>query len=69
MHRRVELPEKAALALLYEGIRFDGLCEWAALEIGEAEAPAQAAGWLERWIQDGLLVASSETGFPIASIE
>jgi len=56
-HRRVEQREDAALALVCRGIRFDELCEWAATEIGESEAPAQAAVWLGQWVADGLLVA------------
>jgi hypothetical protein len=56
LHRRVEQLEEAALALVGSGIRFDELCEWTATEIGESEAPAQAAGWLGQWVADGLLV-------------
>ena len=62
LHRRIEPREEAALALLRRSIRFEDLCEWAAAEIGDSEAPAQAAGWLERWVADGLLAASSEVG-------
>jgi hypothetical protein len=62
LHRHVESRERAALDLLDLGIRFEGLCEWAATEFGESEAPAQAAGWLERWLADGLLVASGADG-------
>ena len=58
VHRRVEPLEEAALTLLGVGTRFDSLCEWAATETGESEAPAQAAGWLEQWIADGLLAAT-----------
>jgi hypothetical protein len=61
-HRHVDSRERAALDLLDQGIRFEGLCEWAATEVGESEAPAQAAGWLERWLADGLLVASGADG-------
>jgi hypothetical protein len=56
LHRRVEKLEESALALVGRGIRFDDLCEWAATEIGESEAPALAAGWLGQWVADGLLV-------------
>lgn len=56
LHRRLEPLEEAALAPLRQGLRFDALCERAALDLGEAEAPAQAARWLERWVADGLLV-------------
>jgi hypothetical protein len=58
VHRRVEPLEEAALTMLGLGTRFDSLCEWAAIEAGESEAPAQAAGWLEQWIADGLLAAT-----------
>ena len=58
VHRRVEPLEAAALTLLGLGTRFDSLCEWAATETGESEAPARAAGWLEQWIADGLLAAT-----------
>lgn len=57
-HRRLDPVEAGALAHLSLGIRFEALCEWAADEIGEAEAPARAAGWLARWVEDGLLDAS-----------
>lgn len=62
LHRRVEQHEEAALALVRRGIRFDELCEWAATEIGESEAPAQAAGWLGQWVADGLLVVPEPDG-------
>ena len=58
VHRRVEPLEEAALTLLGLGTRFDSLCEWAATETGESEAPALAAGWLEQWIADRLLAAT-----------
>ena len=56
-HRRLEPGEASALALLSLGTSFGELCEWAADEIGESEAPARSAGWLARWLEDGLLVA------------
>jgi hypothetical protein len=62
LHRRVEQHEEAALALVRRGIRFDELCEWVATEIGESEAPAQAAGWLGQWVAAGLLVVSEPDG-------
>jgi hypothetical protein len=58
VHRRVDQPEEAALSMLSLGTRFDDLCEWAATEVGESEAPAQAAGWLDRWVADGLLLVA-----------
>lgn len=60
LHRRIEGHEEAALALVGRGIRFDELCEWAGTKVGDAEAPALAAGWLERWLADGLLAVSVE---------
>lgn len=61
LHRRLESREEAALLLVGRGISFEGLCEWTAEQIGEAEAPAETSGWLERWVGDGLLVGSNET--------
>jgi hypothetical protein len=55
LHRRVERPEADALELTHQGITFEGLCEWAATQVGEEDAPAKAAGWLETWLADGLL--------------
>ncbi len=66
MHRRVEPHEAAALAMVRRGIRFDSLCEWAATRIGESEAPVHAAGWLERWLADGLLVDPSDACFSVS---
>jgi len=69
LHRSLELREEAALALLSLGSRFDELCEWAAVEIGEDEAPARAAAWLEQWLSDGLLVVSGEDSGAVAADE
>ena len=55
LHRRLELREEQALGLVAGKIRFSELCDWAARQVGDAEAPALTAGWLERWIADGLL--------------
>jgi hypothetical protein len=55
LHRRIEKPEADALDLLDQGIEFEGLCEWAATEIGEDAAPALAAGWLDAWLSDAIL--------------
>jgi hypothetical protein len=57
-HRSLDPLERAALAKLSRGSRFDDLCEWAASEVGEEAAPGQAAAWLERWLADGLLVVA-----------
>jgi len=69
LHRRVEPREERALGLLRPGIRFEALCDWLAAEVGESDAPTQAAGWLERWIADGLLVSSVEAPSPSAPAE
>jgi len=54
-HRRLEPLESSALCLLEQQTSFAALCEWAAAQVDENDAPALAAGWLERWIADGLL--------------
>jgi hypothetical protein len=54
-HRRVAPREQAALARVRSGIEFADLCEWAAHEVGDEDAPALAASWLELWLADGLL--------------
>jgi hypothetical protein len=59
-HRSLDPLEEAALAMLSLGSRFDGLCEWAGEEIGDEDAPRQAAAWLEQWLADGLLVVPSQ---------
>lgn len=69
LHRSMDRHEEAALALLSLGSRFDELCEWAAVEIGEDEAPARAAAWLAQWLSDGLLVVSDEASGAVATGE
>jgi hypothetical protein len=54
-HRRLETLESLALRVLEEPTSFANLCEWAADRVGEADAPALAAGWLEKWVAEGLL--------------
>jgi hypothetical protein len=58
-HRRLEALESLALRRVEEQTTFAALCEWAATEVDENEAPPLAAGWLERWVADGLLPASA----------
>ena len=60
LHRRIESLEEAALRQSSPGIRFAALCEWAAGEIGDSEAPRQVATWLEQWVADGLLTDTVE---------
>jgi uncharacterized protein (UPF0276 family) len=50
--RALEPLEALALARLGEGTRFDALCETLA---AHAVNPAAILGWLERWLDDGLL--------------
>jgi hypothetical protein len=40
------------------GTRFGELCARVAHEVGAAQAPARAAGWLAAWVEAGLLVRS-----------
>jgi len=55
-HRALDPLDADALARLRDGMRFGALCALAAERRGEAEAPALAAGWLARWLDDGLLL-------------
>jgi hypothetical protein len=55
LHRRIDETESAALTHACEGMSFGALCELAAARHSEAEAPALAAAWLARWLEDGLL--------------
>jgi hypothetical protein len=59
-HRTLGRLEADALADVQRGIRFGTLCERIAQPLGDADAPAQAAGWLARWIDDGLLLPFAE---------
>jgi len=54
-HRRVDALEAEALARAEAGVRFGALCALASDRCGDAEAPALAAGWLARWLDDALL--------------
>ena len=53
--RVLEPLEAAALERTRQGVRFGELCELAAQHLGDAEAPAHAAGWLATWTQAQLL--------------
>lgn len=55
-HRRLDAEEAGAIETIADGLSFGELCEWAAGRHGEHEAPGLAAAWLERWLDDGLLI-------------
>ena len=56
--RPIDTLEAEALRTLADGIRFGALCERIAARVGDDEAPARAAGWLARWVEDGLVAAA-----------
>ncbi len=60
LHRTLDRLEADALADVQRGIHFGKLCERVARELGDSDAPAQAAGWLARWIDDELLLPFTE---------
>jgi hypothetical protein len=53
--RELDATEAGALEQVAAGTTFGALCEQIARELGEARAPAQAAQWLQRWVEDELL--------------
>ena len=57
VHRQLEAPEARALEAANAGIDFGSLCVNAARDVGEHEAPALAARWIARWIDDRLIRA------------
>jgi hypothetical protein len=57
VHRELDALEGRALITADAGLDFGSLCVWLAEQIGEEEAPSQAAAWLARWIDDGLIRA------------
>jgi hypothetical protein len=59
-HRTLDRLEADALAEVQRGIRFGRLCEQLAQQLGDSDAPGRAAGWLARWIDDGLLLPFAE---------
>ncbi len=59
-HRTLDRLEADALADVQRGIRFGRLCEQLAQQLGDSDAPGRAAGWLARWIDDGLLLPFAE---------
>jgi hypothetical protein len=52
---RISALERDALDGLLAGETFAQLCDRLALEVGDADAAAQAAALLSSWIGDGLL--------------
>lgn len=62
-HREVEAAEARALLALLDGRSFIEICAAASgaeqLDgvAGDAAAPMQVAGWLRRWVDDGLILA------------
>ena len=61
--RSLEPLEAALLDGVAAGLPFAQLCERAAAELGDADAAAPAViGALQRWLADGLLINSCETG-------
>ena len=56
-HREVEDPEARALLALFGGRTFLEICAAAS---GEAAGPTQVAGWLRRWVDEGLILEVSE---------
>ena len=57
VHRQLEAAEADALEAARSGIDFGSLCVDAAQHVGEHEAPALAAGWIARWVDDKLIRA------------
>src|SRR5690606_5998713 len=62
-HRAVDAPEARAVLAMLDGGTFLEICAAAsgATQIeglaGDAAAPMQVAGWLRRWVDDGLIIA------------
>jgi hypothetical protein len=55
--RWVDAEEAELLTALQRGVRFGELCELVAARLGEEEAPARAAGWLQGWVSAGLITS------------
>jgi hypothetical protein len=68
LHRSMEELEGACLAAALAGASFGLLCERIAMERGEGEAPALAAGFLAGWLDAGFVAGfasevETEKGF------
>ena len=59
VHRELDPHESRALGLANTGTDFGSLCVAVAEDVGEDEGPALTAGWLTRWVDDGLIRALS----------
>jgi hypothetical protein len=59
--RSLPPPEAAALDAARAGSSFGELCELLCTWVGEAAAPAQAAGFLREWLRSGLIVGRAGT--------
>jgi hypothetical protein len=59
VHRELDPHESRALSATNAGTDFGSLCVAVAEDVGEDKAPALAAGWLARWVDDGLIRALS----------
>ena len=55
--RSLEPDEAAMLAAMIEGQAFPELCESLVAHVGEDAAPAQAAGRLRSWVEEGMIGA------------
>lgn len=62
MNRVLAPDEAAALDRVATGVAFGALCEAIAAEAGDEQAPALAAGFLARWVDDGLLLGLEGEG-------
>ena len=65
LHRRLERLESDALMRVQLGTGFAELCAWAGRQVTESDAPALAAGWLEKWLADGLLLGPLSDRKPV----
>lgn len=54
--------EAQALQQLASGARFAELCGTLAAQVGEGQAVATAGGWLQQWVDEGLLAAVTDAG-------
>jgi len=61
VHRNMTAFEVAGAVSAMDGVCFGQLCESAAGLVGDDEAPALSAAWLEQWLADGILCSSAES--------